>query len=895
MKYYLHLQQKAFTLLFFLSFLNLSFAQENLVLKPDVYKRDYRVRSGVALGGLGTGSIELRKDGNFYNWAIFNNYPSGSGSILDLPVKPFSNDQNAFLFFLVRYKEEGKQPKIKLLQLTNGIDQGGLQDESPIYYFPWLTAIEKIEYSARFPFVTMKFTDSEMPFTVSLKAFSPFVPHNPDDSSIPAIYFDFTIDSKIETPIEVEIIATQRNLIAFDLGKKFFKTAIQKDTDYTFIKHDVGGVNQSHDTYGQMGLGALGNQDVSYYSGWAHRHPFMEKLLVSSTLENIDDTKNRNKTAPDGSLIAYTGKDNNQVLKSSVAITKTIPAGESVKANFFMTWYFPNAYGAIQRKANKKNNTLLTNEQGYEILLKKTEKVGKYYENNFKTIDEVNTYIIDNRKKLVHQTEKFATDFYNSSINVGILDQVNSQFNTLITSSQFDKAGRFAIQEGMTSNQAWGPFATTDVSLYGSVMLVSLFPELQKSMMKAHKTLQTDKGEINHGLSFDLGKNKNGTFGVYERVDLAPNYIQLVLRDYLFTNDKQYLKEMWPSVKLAIDYILKELDKDGDEMPDMHGIMCSYDNFPMYGLSSYIVSQWIAGLKMASIAAKDMNEDDLSKNYERIANKGISLMDKKLWNGTYFLLSNDYLGSKGKDKGCLTDQLFGQWVAHQAGLGRLFSQKKIKSALSTILDYSFIENTYLRNCTWPEYPLFYPMHDTNLWIDQANTPWTGVELAFAAFLIREDMVAEGEKIIEAVDKRYRRAGLYWDHQEFGGHYYRPMSAWSIIDALSGFTIVKDHYTFAPKTSDQQFSYFFSANTGTGSFIKNKSNTIKIVANQGELIIKSISLPTSLLPKEVSSKVIDNKGKEIKLKWTDSVKNPTMKTAIFLNEIHLASGEQIQIL
>ncbi len=870
-----------------------TFAQSDSLPKPEVSHHSHRIRSGVALGGLGTGSIELRKDGNFYNWSIFNNYPSGTGPILDLPVKPFSNDHNSFLFFLVRYKEEGKQPKIKLLQHSDGIDQGGLLNESPIYYFPWLTPIEKIEYSARFPFVNMEFSDNEMPFMISLETFSPFIPHNPDDSSIPVVYFNFSITSKIDTPLEVEIIATQRNLVAFDKGKKFFKTEIHKKDGYTFFKHDVGGVPTNHDTYGHMGLGAFGEQEVSYYTGWAHRHPFMEKLLIASKLDNIDDTKNRNKTAPDGTQIAFTGEDNNQILKSSIAITKTVVSGKPVNAEFFMSWHFPNAYGAVNGKRNKKKNTLLPGDKGYEIALKQTKIVGKYYENNFKDVEQVNSYITKNKKSLYQRTKQFMNDFYDSSVEPFILDQVNSQLNTLITSSQFDTSGRFAIQEGMTANQAWGPFGTTDVSLYGSVMTLSLFPELQKSMMKAHKVLQTEKGEINHGLGFDLGKNKNGTFGVYERVDLAPNYIQLVLRDYLFTNDKEYLSEMWPSVKLAINYVLTELDIDGDEMPNMHGIMCSYDNFPMYGLSSYIVTQWITALKMAAIAAKDMGEESLSKKYEKTANKGIGLMDSQLWNGQYYRLSNDYLGEKGKDEGCLTDQLFGQWVAYQSGLGRLFEEQKIKSSLQTILDYSFIEETYLRNCTWPEHKLFYPMHDTNLWVDQANTPWTGVELAFAAFLIREGMIDQGKKVIQAVDNRYRKAGLYWDHQEFGGHYYRPMSAWSVIDALSGFNIVRNQYTFDPKTKENTFTYFFSANTGSGQFLKEKGK-LKVICKQGNLTLSSLRLPSGLLPKLNTSKISTSSNQKISGKWNKSKHDPEFFIIDFKEDIELKSDDFIVI-
>ncbi|MEH0152607.1 GH116 family glycosyl hydrolase [Limibacter armeniacum] len=880
------------TFVMLLAFAVSSFAQQQKQPVKETYTAKDRVRSGVALGGIGTGSIELRKDGNFHNWSIFNNYPLGAGPIIDLPQRPMSADHNSFLYFVVRYQLEGEQPRIKLLQLNDASVEGGLLNEAPIYYFPWLSNVESIEYAGRFPYVNMKFTDSEMPFDIHLKAQSPFIPHDVDNSSLPAIYFDFDIVSKSDKPVEVEVIGTLRNLVAYDVGEKYFTAHIEEKEGYKYFVQGAGGVDTDHISYGNTALGALGGEEVSYYLGWAHRHPYYEKMLVNSQLGNINDVENRNTTTPEGKKIVWMSKDdNNQLCKSSIAVTKTVEPGVKATANFFMNWYFPNAYGAVLYKA-KKNNTLLENEKGYVVRFKPTEKVGHYYENLFESVDEVVDYIVTQRAELTRKTNAFVADFYKTDEEQYILDQVNSHLNTFVTSSQFDKSGRFGIREGMTSNESWGPNITTDVSLYGSVPIIQLFPDLHKASMKAHRALQSAHGEINHGIGYDLGKTQNGTFGVYERVDLAPNYIQLVLRDYLFTNDTAYLKEMWPSVQLAIDYVLKDKDKDGDLVPDMHGIMCSYDNFPMYGLSSYILTQWVTAMEMAAIAAEDMGEKTAARRYRNIAKKGVKLMNKELWNGEYFRLSNDYKGKKGEDEGCLTDQLFGQWVAHTVGIGRLYDKDKIHSSMESILKLSFIEKDYLRNCTWPEHPLFYPLHETDLWVDQANTPWTGVELAFASFLIYEGKVKEGKQVIKAVDDRYRKAGLYWDHQEFGGHYFRPMSSWAILNALSGFTLVKDGYTFSPKTEEDSFTYFFSANTGTGHFEKDEKG-ISVIAQSGALRILSLTLPEQLWQDRMQP-VLKNGEEAIKVKKWEHHMEEGAWTAVFDKAVILKKGEVLLI-
>lgn len=864
--------------------------QNTKPIVSETFTNQNRVRSGITIGGIGTGGMELRKDGQFYNWSIFNNYPLGVGPLLDLPVPPFSNEQESFLYFLVRYQVEGEQPKIKLLHLTNGYQEGGLIGENPIYYFPWMSAVDKIEYAGRFPFVNMQFTDEEMPFDISLEAFSPFIPHDADNSAIPGAYFNFKIKSKTDKEVQVMLVGSLRNLVAYDVVDKYFISDTVVTPDYKYFEHTVGRVAEDHITNGQMILGAKGGDEVSYYLGWAHRHPYFERMLINKTLGNMDDTPGRNAMNSNGDTIGWIGDNNNQVMKSSVAVSQTLHSKGESEARFFMSWYFPNAYGAIKERTERGKSEPLRTEKGYEIGLKMTEKVGHYYENFYADAREVAQYLMENEDDLSDRSHQFTNDFYATTTDQYILDQVNSHFNTYITSSQFDRKGRFAIREGITSNNSWGPNVTADVSLYGSVSIVSLFPELQKSSMRAHKALQTPLGEINHGLGYDLGKNQNGTFGVYDRVDLVPNYIQLVLRDYLFTNDKDYIQEMWPSVKLGIEYVLKERDHDGDQMPDMDGIMCSYDNFPMYGLASYIQSQWVVAMTLAARVAEDMGEKQHAKTYAKIAKSGAELMEKQLWNGEYFNLSNDYNGDKGIDNGCLTDQLMGQWVADMTGMGPLFDQKKIHASLKTILDYSFIEGDYLRNCTWPSHPDFFPMHNTNLWVDQANTPWTGVELAFASFLIYEGMVAEGKAVIKAVDERYRKSGLYWDHQEFGGHYYRPMSSWAIMNAISGFTLSKNAYGFAPAEDKADFNYFFSANTGTGN-LSRANELITLHAATGELSLSSLTLPVNYWDSGIKSHLAIN---GVKVKVDSWKKQGTFITACFKGELHLKQGDNLTV-
>ena len=138
----------------------------------------------------------------------------------------------------------------------------------------------------------------------------------------------------------------------------------------------------------------------------------------------------------------------------------------------------------------------------------------------------------------------------------------------------------------------------------------------------------------------------------------------------------------------------------------------------------------------------------------------------------------------------------------------------------------------LRNCQWPGDTFLHDV-EKDCWVDQANTCWTGVELAFASFLIYEGLVDEGLRLIRQIDSRYRRWGIYWDHQEFGGHYFRPMSAWAIIPALLGFKARHGVLTFAPRLQDAELRLLFVTADGYGNYFRD-SRSVRLNVVSGEL-------------------------------------------------------------
>ena len=744
-------------------------------------------RSGIAHGGIGSGSIELRQDGVFYNWSIFNNFPFGSG-----PAHHFDN--GSMLFFIVRYQEQGKAPRIKLLQIDSGYYVAGIQNH--IYEFPWLTGIEQIEYNASFPFTRLKFTDQDMPFTIEMEVFHPFIPHDVKHSALPAVIFNFAISSHSSVPVDVMLMGTLRNSAAYDVLDKDHLSQLSIGDSYQQVQMSCARVAVTHSSFGTQSLLSQ-SVDGSYELGWTHRHPFYETVLRHVQLPNQDNTASHN--GPDLLTGAMRTTAN---LFSSLAVSRQLAPGASLAHTFITAWHFPNLYA----------QSALGKEGGSERL------EGHYYTRYFDDAAAVASYVWQQRDDLEMRTRQFHDNFFASSVEPFVLDQINSQLNTFATSSWLTRDGHFGIQEGITPETDWGPLATIDVALYGGLMTMALFPELDRAMIHAHAALQSEFGQISHGIPrdfnrLDLDDRKTG------RVDLPAQYVILALRHYFWTGDEGFLQEIWPSVEKALDYTSRERDDNGDGLPDMTGINCgcSYDNFPMWGASSYVSSLWLSALHYAILAALHLHNEQATRKYSMLLERAQSQFDKLFWNGAYYRLYNDQNTAESQlDEGCMTDQLIGQWANHWVGLGDLVDQKQRCAALLYIFNHAYEPGLGLRNCVWLTEGYLHEV-PPGWWYDQANTFWSGVELGFAALLIRENLVSEGLQIVQTVNERYQKAGRYFDHQEWGGHYYRPMAAWDVLNAVLGLEVQAGHYTFAPKIASVHNKLFFAFANGTAFY------------------------------------------------------------------------------
>ena len=111
--------------------------------------------SGIPLGGLGTGSVEIRNDGMFHEWQIMNNKPWGPG--------PGVNPPHNALFFGLQVHGDGEKRSIVL---STPPERDNLTNDA--YGMAWLEHASSIESQTRYPFTNLDYKLDGLPVAVKL-------------------------------------------------------------------------------------------------------------------------------------------------------------------------------------------------------------------------------------------------------------------------------------------------------------------------------------------------------------------------------------------------------------------------------------------------------------------------------------------------------------------------------------------------------------------------------------------------------------------------------------------------------------------------------------------------------------------------------------------------------
>lgn len=755
------------------------------------------------LGGIGTGNVSIGARGDLRDWELGN--------------RPDKGARLPFTFFAIRSARAGREPVTKVLEGPlvgphegdQGYDAGRLAG---------LPRVTDSRMRGEYPLLRVDFTDPDLAVDVTLTAFTPLVPLDADASGLPAAVLRYTVTNPHADAVDVTVAGSLANPVGIT-GRSVFHfpeyTGAPRNT--WFAEPGLRGIEFANDLDPadlRHGTVVLATTDTSVPAVTA-KPQWLSGFWNDGVQVFWDELR------ADGRLRAETGfsldpppyPDRFTRLRvGSLAIGHRLAAGASRDFEFLLTWHFPNRPRAWQGNINLDN----TNAD---------RTVRNHYATRFPDAVAVARHLAVAGPELEAQTRTFHRALFGSSLPREVVDAVTATLVVLRSTTCFRlEDGRFAAWEGSFDHAGSCEGTCTHVWNYAQTAAF-LFPELERDARRTEFVHETRAdGRMNFRANSVFG---NAPWDFHPAVDGQLGAVVRLYREWRFSGDDGLLRDCWPGVTRALDYAFTRWDGDGDGVLDseQHN---TYD-IEFFGPNSLSNSMFFAALTAGAELADRMGEPDTARRYRSAAAAGSARMDRLLFNGEYYDQRLDDVDAHRYQygTGCLSDQVFGQLLAHLTGLGYVLPREHVRSAIAAVFRHNFradlsthhsVQRTYalgdeagLVLCSWPRggrprIPFIY-----------SDEVWTGIEYQVASHLVYEGLVEEGLRVVRAVRDRYDgRRRNPWNEVECGNHYARSLASWGVLVALTGadYHAPDGVLTFTPRL-DGDLRAPFTAGTGWG--------------------------------------------------------------------------------
>ena len=801
------------------------FAEERLFARGE--SRIYRGETlgGISLptGGIGSGSIQMDGGARRPIWQAFGNYNQ-----IEIPNS----------FFAVRARTEGDDAIVRALQT------------SPAGPFP---AMKDLTFKGEYPFGWYDFQDPQMPVQVSLETFNPLIPLDEKNSAIPCAIYSFTAKNQSGKRVQVSFLATQQNAVGYSqhvdlVGRshEHYKGNINevlREPGATILHMTTNGHSPEAGGFGDMALVALADA-VEASAEWSDLEQLADDFADDGGLTGVQ------KAGPSPA---------GQTIDGALAASFELKPGEEQTVTFVLTWYFPNA--------------MLGEGKGGVF-----GDAGHMYCNWWPNALGVTRYMVSRLSELTRSTRLYHDTLYDSNLPYWLLDRLSSQVDPIRSQTCFwAKNGFFGAYEGCNSTSGSGPGNCNHLYHYAQAH-ARLFPEIARRMREQQfHILWPDGGVQNRIVGEDWLKSIAAY--AYAAIDGQCGDILGCYREHLMSADRKWLDDNWPSIKKMMNYAIATWDTNEDGVP----AGAQFNTLDVYVVGS---SSWLGGLYLAALAATEKmaeveGEVQTAARYRRIRELGTKKQGETLFNGDYFIqnymetpetVDEDQQKAEIGDTGCLTDQLLGQWWAHQLDLGWIYEPDHVRKALMSVLKHNFRTDFHgvkqqprkyveddgagMQLLTWPKGG----RPENAIWY--SSEVWTGLEYATAATMIQSGLLKEGLAVVRTAYDRYdgrlRTAlGAGWgdyanwtysgnpfSDDECGKFYGRALSVWSLLLALQGFVYDGPAATigFKPVWQPEDHRSFFTAAEGWGLFTQKRARgeqSERIEVRMGRLRVRTL--------------------------------------------------------
>jgi len=701
-----------------------------------------------------------------------------------------------------------------------------------------LARFREASFVAHFPFGGISLKDPSVPAAVHITGWSPFIPTDPDNSSLPMGALEYRITNtssssheyvfSFNSPVLWDFSQVQAMDRGFILSQDS-AAAPEKKGDLAFFTDDPAAVVDN----------------CWFRGGWWDPLTMAWKHIQNSEIHP-------NQPQPDA-----TG--------ASLAVPFTLKPGQSKTIRLMIAWYVPDSHLRLGQNVSNPADSTVPNTA--------TSTYYKpWYSGRFATIHDVTDFWLTHYETLRHNTVLFRDAFYRSSLPPEVTEAVAANLSILKSPTVLRQTdGRFWGWEGCEDQEGSCAGSCTHVWNYAQAMC-HLFPSLERSMRQTE--FFEDQNTAGHQQFRAALPIRPLAHDFYAASDGQLGGIMKVYRDWRISGDSAWLRHLYPRVKQSLDYCVATWDpRHTGTLEEPHHN--TYD-IEFWGPDPMTTGFYLGALEAFTQMSAYLGEDGTT--YRQLYEKGKQFMETRLYNGDYFIQKIQWTGLNAADpvvasqhsyggsysveaaellkkegpkyqygKGCLSDGVLGDWMARVCGLGEPIDEEKVTSHLDAVYRYNLKKDLSdysnpqrpgyalgneggLLLCTWPK------GDKLSLPFVYSNEVWTGIEYEVASHLIFEGRLKEGLDIVRTCRRRYDgRVRNPFDEYECGHWYARAMSSYALIEALTGVRYDAVTKTLFVNSQIGDFTSFLSTDTGFGNVVY-KDGKARLEVVYGKILV-----------------------------------------------------------
>jgi non-lysosomal glucosylceramidase len=673
-------------------------------------------------------------------------------------------------------KVEGESESTARVLLTDHPKNGELSSWS------WDYPVGAGDYAALYPKSWYDYRWQKFPAHVTLEQYSPVLPDNYRESSYPVALYRWHADNPTNKTVTVSVLLSWTNMAGWfrDFSPQFGKSP-SRGNHNEFKSESSPAGSMKGIVFDRLRSGDQANEWDGQFAIAALESPGVEVTYQTTFLAAGDGHAVWTPFSADGRL----ANDNtnwvsdSEKLAGAIAVRFTLKPGESRIIPMAIAWDFPTVQFGEGRQWHRRYTDFYgaTGQNAWQIARDGLTHAADWSA----AIDRWQAPTINDESKPLWYRGMLFNELY--TLTDG------GTFWGREASTDPKKEATFALLECFD----YAYYGTLDVRFYASLPLLKFWPDIDKQVLREFsatvlkewpeqglwvwKTAQTGSpvihkrkkiGAVPHDLGVPDGDpfisvNEPGWQDTNDWKDLNSKFVLMVYRDYVLTGrtDLAFLRETWPAVKAAIQY-LRQFDHGGG-IPENSGYPDqTYDSWVVKGVSAYSGGLWLAALRAGEETARLVNDPSAQSEYHSLFLKAQKTYIDTLWNGSYFR----YDTQPENQRLIQTDQLAGQWYAHMLALGDLYPRSMQQSALKKIYALNVQKfgdgqmgavNGMAEDGTI----------STN---EEGKEVWAGTTLGYAALLKAEGMNEESWNTVH---------GLYHVIYETKGYWFRTPEAWDI--------------------------------------------------------------------------------------------------------------------